>query len=209
MTDFSFIQKIQAALQAALPGQEAQFKMAHTFRKEASSIVPTNAKEAAVMLLLFLKNNAWHTVLIQRSAAENDQHSGQVSFPGGKKEVSDISHDYCAKRETFEEVGVPSDLIQILGKLTPLYIPVSNFHVFPFVGFVEKEPVWSKQMSEVSEIIQVPITHFLLEENKGTTTVNGKGFSLENTPYFNVNGKVVWGATAMILSEFCEIQANF
>ncbi len=62
MSDFPFIQKIQNALQKPLPGQEAQFKMAHTFRKEASSIVPVNAKEAAVMLLLFLKNEVWHTV---------------------------------------------------------------------------------------------------------------------------------------------------
>jgi 8-oxo-dGTP pyrophosphatase MutT (NUDIX family) len=207
MVDFSFVQKIKTALERQLPGQEAQFRMAHSFRKEASSIVPENAKEAAVMLLLFLKNDVWHTVLIQRTAMENDQHSGQVSFPGGKKEASDSSHADCAKRETFEEIGVGSELIQILGALTPLYIPVSNFKVYPFIGFVEAEPVWNKQTSEVSEIMHVPITHFLEEKNKKTTTVKGKGFSLENTPYFDVNGKVVWGATAMILSEFCEIQA--
>lgn len=209
MSNFSFIQKIQSALQKPLPGQEAQFKMAHSFRKEASSTVPANAKEAAVMLLLFFKNDIWYTILIQRTAAENDQHSGQVSFPGGKKETSDNSYADCAKRETFEEIGVASDLIEILGALTPLYIPVSNFHVFPFVGFVKKEPLWSKQTSEVSEIIPIPIAHFLSEKNKKTTTVNGKGFSLENTPYFDVNGKIVWGATAMILSEFCEIQSTF
>jgi 8-oxo-dGTP pyrophosphatase MutT (NUDIX family) len=209
MKDFSFVQKIQTALEKPLPGQEAQFKMAHSFRKEASGTIPGNAKEAAVMLLLFLKNDNWHTALIQRTMMENDQHSGQVSFPGGKKEASDSSYADCAKRETFEEIGVASELIQILGALTPLYIPVSNFQVFPFVGFLEEEPVWNKQMSEVSEIIHVPITHFLEKENKKITTVKGKGFSLENTPYFDVNGKVVWGATAMILSEFCEIQASF
>ncbi len=147
--------------------------------------------------------------LIQRTAAENDQHSGQVSFPGGKKEISDNSYADCAKREAFEEIGVAMDSIEILGALTPLYIPVSNFHVFPFVGFIEKEPLWNKQTSEVSEIIPIPIAHFLSEENEKTTTVNGRGFSLENTPYFDVNGKVVWGATAMILSEFREVHANF
>ena len=114
--DFSFIKKIQNALEQPLPGQESQFKMAHSFRKEMIKVtVPVNAKEAAVMLLLFPKNNVWNTVLIQRTTAENDQHSGQISFPGGKKEQTDASFSDCALRETFEEVGVVTDLIQILG----------------------------------------------------------------------------------------------
>ena len=204
--DFSFIKKVQTALELSLPGQESQFKMAHVLRKEAnlnSNI--QEAREAAVMLLLFPRNDVWHTVLIQRTTTENDKHSGQISFPGGKKEITDTSLAACALRETFEEIGVATHLVQVIGALTPLYVPVSNFHVFPFVGFLEKEPNWEKQPQEVSEIIPIPINHFFSEENKGTTTVNGKGFYLENMPYFDVNGKVVWGATAMILSEFSEI----
>ena len=207
MIDFSFIKKIQTALEKDLPGEDAQFKMAHLSRKQASSIIPENAKQAAVMLLLFPKNGVWNTVLIQRTTTDKDTHSGQVSFPGGKKETSDISLADCALRETFEEVGVPIKNIQLLGALTPLYIPVSNFHVFPFVGFLAEEPNWQAQQSEVSEVINIAIEHFFSDKNKSTITIQTKGFSLENTPYFDVNGKTVWGATAMILNEFAEICA--
>ena len=205
MIDLFFIKKIQSALEKELPGENAQFKMAHISRKQASSTIPENAKQAAVMLLLFPKNDVWNTVLIQRTTTDKDTHSGQVSFPGGKKETADASLADCARRETFEEVGVPLENIQLLGALTPLYIPVSNFHVFPFVGFVVEEPNWQKQTSEVSEVISVAIEHFFSDKNKKITTVKGKGYTLENTPCFDVNGKIVWGATAMILNEFAEL----
>jgi 8-oxo-dGTP pyrophosphatase MutT (NUDIX family) len=200
-----FVEKIKLALENKLPGAEAQYKMAHLFRRQHFD-TPENAKKAAVMLLLFPKENILHTVLIQRTSTnENDQHSGQVSFPGGKFEKTDLDYAYCAKRETFEEVGVPIENIGILGALTELYIPVSNFLVFPFVGFLEKEPQWKEQKSEVVEIMKIPISHFFQEDNKKNTTLKIKDFVMEDVPYYGVNGKIVWGATAMILSEFCDL----
>jgi 8-oxo-dGTP pyrophosphatase MutT (NUDIX family) len=154
------------------------------------------------MLLIYPKDEQLHTVLIQRASSnQNDKHSGQVSFPGGKLEKNDESMAFCAKRETFEEIGVPIKDIELLGALTPTYIPVSDFHVFPFVGFVSQEPQWKKQQSEVVEILQVPLFHFLEEKNQSETTIVVQGFTLNNVPYFDVFGKKVWGATAMILSE--------
>lgn len=202
----SFIEKIAQQLQnEPLPGRNAQFKMQHFYRS-LDYVIPETAKKAAVMLLIYPKNEALHTVLIQRTSTnQNDKHSGQISFPGGKLEKNDESMAFCAKRETFEEIGVPTEDIELLGALTPIYIPVSDFHVFPFVGFVEKEPFWQKQQSEVVEVLQVPLFHFLEEKNEGKTTINVQGFTLQDVPYFDVFGKKVWGATAMILSEMNEV----
>lgn len=202
----TFIEKITQQLQnEPLPGRNAQFKMQHFYRSLDYNI-PETAKRAAVMLLIYPKNDVLFTVLIQRTSNnQNDKHSGQISFPGGKLEKNDESLAFCAKRETFEEIGVPIADIQLLGALTPTYIPISDFHVFPFVGFVAQEPLWKKQQSEVVEVLQIPLLHFLDEKNKGETTINVQGFTLQNVPYFDVLGKKIWGATAMILNEMNEV----
>ncbi len=204
--DFSLIQKIQTALTTLpLPGRAAQFEM-NNIPRSMDYVAPADAKVAAVMLLLYPQNEQWHTVLIQRTSHnENDKHSGQISFPGGKFEKEDMTLDICAKRETFEEVGVPMEDIQVMGALTSIYIPVSHFHVFPYMAYLKKEPQWKEQKSEVVEILKVPVTHFLDERNKSITTIKVRDFVLKDIPYFDVHGKKVWGATAMILNEFNHI----
>ncbi|MEL6862853.1 MAG: CoA pyrophosphatase, partial [Bacteroidota bacterium] len=135
-----------------------------------------------------------------------DRHSGQVSFPGGRYEPEDKSLASGAIREAQEEVGInPSD-IQLLGRLTELYIPVSNFLVHPFVGFVNHRPSFIPQESEVAEILEVPLSHLLDPMNTRTTKIHlPQNVILSDVPYYHVAQKVVWGATAMMLSEFLEV----
>ena len=134
---------------------------------------------------------------------EKDIHSGQISFPGGRYEESDNTLEYCALRETEEEVGVSIDEVTVIGQLSELYIPVSNFQVYPFVGYVKSTPIFVPQPSEVQHVIEVPIE--MLKDVSNQKTIDyrvRKNIILKNTPYFDFYGNMVWGATAMMLSEF-------
>ncbi|MBK7873481.1 MAG: CoA pyrophosphatase [Saprospiraceae bacterium] len=202
----AFIEHIAKRLQQPLPGQEAQFRMAHTARRNAAPI-PPNARQAAVLALFFPKNADWHLVFIERDASNpNDRHGGQISFPGGKYEEGDQTLENTALREAHEEVGVDSQKVTLLGALTSLYIPVSNFQVNPFVGVADYEPIFNPQVEEVSSILEVP---FHLLQNADTQKVTNlqlsQNLSLQGVPYFDVFGKVLWGATAMMLSELLEV----
>jgi 8-oxo-dGTP pyrophosphatase MutT (NUDIX family) len=205
----SFIQQLQARFAAALPGTEAQFKMTHSIRVH-STPPRSDAKIAAVLLLLYPKNETWHTVLIRRVATGNpdDKHSGQVSFPGGKQDATDKNLAHTALREVEEEIGIPQENIEILGQLTELYIPVSNFLVYPFVGYTKEMPVFKLQATEVKAVLEVPIAHFCTDLHRKTTDMRfSPHIILKEVPYFDVFGNIVWGATAMMLSEFSEIAA--
>lgn len=205
MLDSTFITTLQHQLSQPLPGPTAQIKMASGTRKKFPTI-PANAKEACVLCLLYLKNNEWHIVLTQRvSTNTNDRHSGQMSFPGGKYEPTDSTYENGALRETEEEVGIAADDITILGKLTPLYIPVSNFYVHPFVGVLDYVPAFTPEVQEVQEIVETPLSLLLEDSTRQITDLTIRGYAIKEVPYFNVYGKVVWGATAMMLSEFVEI----
>jgi len=196
------IDKIRHKLSQTLPGRIAQLKMAPALRQHYKG-APDDATVACVLVLLFPKNDNWHFTLIQRVSHKKDRHSGQISFPGGRLEEDDKSLLAGALREAEEEVGVARDEINVLGKLTQLYIPVSNFLVHPFVGFLEKMPEFVSQPSEVDSILEIPVAELNKKENKKTRDISGgKNIILKNVPYFDFEGKVVWGATAMMLSEF-------
>ena len=195
------IKKIKQKLRQPLPGTKAQLEMAPHLRK-VYDFAPKNATIACVLILLFPKNDEWHFVLIQRAPHEKDRHSGQISFPGGRLEESDASLEYGALREAEEEVGVDKKEIEILGRLTELYIPVSNFLVHPFVGFLEKTPEWTAQPSEVESVLEIPIADLLNKEKRKKVDMKVRNnIILKDTPYFDFDGKVVWGATAMMLNE--------
>jgi 8-oxo-dGTP pyrophosphatase MutT (NUDIX family) len=200
------LEKIQLELATALPGRPAQFEMTN-IKRQLDYVVPEDARKAGVMLLLYPDTaQQMHIVFMVRTSKNpNDPHSGQVSFPGGKLEETDDSMLACALRETEEEVGIPSSDIRVLGKLTPLYIPISNFDVHPFVGFLAKAPNFVLQESEVKSIIQLPIEHFLSPSQKGETTITVHQFTMTDVPYFNANGIKIWGATSMILNEFLTV----
>jgi len=162
-----FINKLERALKNPLPGVAAQHKMAHAVRKSYPQ-PDHNARKACVLLLIYPKDDQKHIVLIQRMSSDNknDKHSGQVSFPGGKLEKEDKSLLDCAMREAQEEVGINPDEIKAIGELTKLFIPVSNFLVFPFVAYIDKTPHFVPQPSEVKGILEVPISKCRMGSNR-------------------------------------------
>lgn len=185
-----------------LPGQPAQLKMAHAFRRKAWA-TPDDARQAGVLVLLYPKYDEWHIVFIERTSKNPaDVHGGQISLPGGKQEPFDQDIIACALREASEEVGISAEDVTVFGKLTPLYIPVSNFLVHPVMGKVDYAPTFVPQPSEVQGIIELPLLHFLNGENvKQKEILFGSGMRMNDVPYFDAFGKVIWGATAMIMSE--------
>jgi 8-oxo-dGTP pyrophosphatase MutT (NUDIX family) len=208
MINDPFIQHLAERLQAPLPGPEAQFRMAHVARRHAAT-PPPNARQAGVLALFYPKALDWHIVLIEREQNNpNDRHGGQISFPGGKHETGDATLMHTALREAEEEVGAPAEQVQVLGALTPLYIPVSNFQVNPFVGFLSDMPTFRLQTEEVRSILEVDFHTLRAPHTRQSTTIRiASNMALSNVPYFNVQGKVVWGATAMILNELLELSA--
>lgn len=205
MKDDPLIKHLFERLKRPLPGRNAQLKMAHVTRSRYIS-APAHARQAGVFATLFPKDDEWHLVLIERNPNDNDRHGGQISFPGGKAEPEDDSMLDTALRETEEEVGIERGSIQVLGRLSELYIPVSNFQVHPFVGFLDYQPDYRIQASEVKKVIEVPVSHFHQDATKGTTDIRiNQHLSLKNVPYYKVDDKILWGATAMMVSELMDV----
>lgn len=155
----------------------------------------------AVLILLYNREGKTHTVLTRRRD-HLPAHAGQISLPGGRREGRETLQQ-AALRETGEEVGVQPTQIRLLGELTPLYIPPSDFEVHPFVGWYEQNPRFVPQDAEVAEIIEVPLAHLLDSGVRQVETWERGDISLR-VPFFYVGTHKVWGATAMILSEFVE-----
>ncbi len=190
-----------------LPGVKAQKLMSPSNRFTGNTQPdPGLAKESSVFILLFQENGEWYIPLIKRTEY-NGAHSGQVSLPGGKREQQDKDILQTAYRETEEEIGISSDVITYIGTLTTLYIPNSNFNVIPHVGVLNSTPTFNRNPREVEEIINLPFSTLL---NKSKI----KCFEREinniniNAPYYCCNEHIIWGATAMILSEFAEAIKN-
>jgi 8-oxo-dGTP pyrophosphatase MutT (NUDIX family) len=159
-----------------------------------------NCTEAGVMLLLYPEGLNTHIVFIKRNEYAGP-HSAQISFPGGMKEDADADLRATALRETEEEIGVQADSIEILGQLTPILIPVSNFCVHPFVGWLDHTPEFTPEKSEVQYLICPSISHLLDKSNHKKGPFNRRGEEMI-TPYIDIDGEMLWGATAMMLSEF-------
>ena len=186
-----------------LPGQLAQERMAGRVVGSPSTI-PSNAKLSAVMILLFKKDLVWHYCLIKR-AENKGAHSGQFAFPGGSVDESDASLIHTAIRETKEEIGVPIKEEQIIGALTPLYIPVSNYLVHPFLAYCDAPSQYELQIEEVAFVKELELAHLLNPLNKTKTSIHLRDapHTQIDVPAYKISDtEVIWGATAMILAEF-------
>lgn len=205
MEDNEFILALGQKLKEDLPAYSAQSIMEPPLRNTLD-LDSSNAKKAATILILYYEKE-WKFLLIKRSSHPLDKHKGQISFPGGSLEKGESSKE-AAIREAEEEIGVQSTQIEILGKLSDLFIPVSNFIVSPYVSIGQDISLEKlvKQESEVADIISISLKDFLDESAvKFKTMTMPNGFVLKKIPVFKIEGEIIWGATAMMLSEFKEI----
>jgi 8-oxo-dGTP pyrophosphatase MutT (NUDIX family) len=206
MNSYNVIKILEARLKKQLPGEKAHKKMWSDLRVPELLKMPPNAqtRTSGVLLLLFPVNSELFSALIQRPDGKS-VHSGQISFPGGKSERTDHSVIDTALREAHEEIGIDPSQVKIIGNISTLYIPPSNYIIHPVIGYTSTQPVYTIQPSEVKKVIEYPVS-MLLDASR----LKRKAFHVReditfNAPYFDINGNVVWGATAMILSEFAEI----
>lgn len=190
-----------------LLGVVAHTKMAPLERIEALANVDftkLNPRKAAVMMLLYPKGNQSYLALIKRNSYPG-VHSAQIAFPGGQVEPVDVTLLDTALRETEEEIGIDSNQIQIIRPFSELYIPPSNFLVFPFLGVIHNEPEFQPQLEEVTQIVEFPVKDFLDEKSvviRNIDTSYGKGLAV---PTFQIEEHYIWGATAMMMSELKEV----
>jgi 8-oxo-dGTP pyrophosphatase MutT (NUDIX family) len=193
-----FYHELKEALGNDLPGTEAQYAMAPSNRNSIQTKGVHNF--ASVIILLYPINGSLHFILEKRPEYLG-AHSGQISLPGGKKELTDSSEIHTAIREANEEIGVKKENIEILGALTKLHIPVSNITVTPFVGRLLNTQSFVYDKKEVEYLLNIPVS-MLVEPSNCKTEERLIRSQTTLIPYYDLQGHHVWGATAMILSEF-------
>lgn len=206
--DFAFfIQELKKALTPPLPGSIAHDLLAPEHRKslllENNDL--TKAQLSSVLVLFFPDSNNKPSIVFTKRVEYKGVHSGQISFPGGKTEKYDKDYFDTAYRETEEEIGINRGSIQTIGVLSELYVPPSNFIIFPVVGATFESPAFIGDPKEVAEIIQVPFEFFFNNGAVGVHKVTTSDSLSFDVPGFMVNKNLVWGATAMILSELIHV----
>lgn len=198
-----FLQIVPHLSAMSLPGEEAHNIMVPQERlriMKSLNFEEIKPKNAGVMMLFYPKADETYLVLIVRNSYEG-AHSSQIAFPGGKYETDDVNLEQTALRETYEEIGVPADKIQVLKAFTKLYIPPSNFMVYPFLGISMDEITFYPDAKEVSSIIELPLAVFLSESIVVNAEINTSYAKSIAVPVFKIDDHIVWGATAMMLSE--------
>jgi 8-oxo-dGTP pyrophosphatase MutT (NUDIX family) len=202
-----FINRLTRELALPLPGMQVQLRM--TSNRRVREMMEFRQSEQAikssVLVLLFPgRENAQPTFVVTLRPTYEGIHSGQISLPGGRFELTDENLMQTALRETDEEIGMDPAEVTIIGQLTELYIPPSNYLVQPFVGFTSGSPVFNPQPKEVEQIIEIPVRQLLDEKNVREKEISVAGIQF-SAPSFVIGRTTIWGATAMILNEFKEI----
>jgi 8-oxo-dGTP pyrophosphatase MutT (NUDIX family) len=191
-----------------LPGEEAHLNMSPLGRKksseakkEASKMIPSGV----ALILHFNSDNQLNLTFIQRQVYDG-KHSGQIGFPGGKFESTDLDLKNTAIRETQEEIGLNLEEVHYIGKLTDVFIPVTTFHIEPHLFLYTETPEFIKDEREVAEIFNVPLSHLLEESNiRISDQILQNGIKVKNIPYFAFQDKQIWGATALMINELRHI----
>lgn len=187
-----------------LPGKKAQFMMAPMERvKEFSDldVAKMNPRKAGVMVLFYPDQEGIAKMILILRKTYKGVHSNQVGFPGGKVEEEDTNMLDTALRETAEEIGVYRDLITVVKEMSVTYIPPSNFCVYPFLGYSDTPLTFIPQEEEVEGLIEISIADFLADEAVISKKMSTSYMDDIDVPAFLLNGHIVWGATAMMLSE--------
>lgn len=198
-------QELKKQFELQLPGIEMHNLMSPLKNLSPDLYINNYPQKGAVLVLLYPQNNSLHVVTMLRPDYEG-AHGGQVSFPGGKQEEADESLQKTALREAKEELGIDIDNIEMIGQMTDLYIPISNFRVYPFLGIMDTRPVFNPDPKEVRTIIEIDARHLLdemyIKRKPIMMAIVGKEVDV---PYFDIQGYTIWGATAMILNELKEL----
>jgi 8-oxo-dGTP pyrophosphatase MutT (NUDIX family) len=198
---------LRRALQQPLPGRPAQLSMAVRPRPGDLPDLPNPCpREAAVLILLYIRHGQLVLPLTLRTETLQ-MHRGQISLPGGASEPQDQNLTHTALRETCEELGIPEDEVEVLGALSPLYVPPSRFCVHPHVGHLSAAPVLRPDPQEVARVIEAPLEQLLQPETRQEEVRWREGQRFQ-VPMYVIGGNKVWGATAMILGEFVAVLKN-
>ena len=189
-------------LSQTLPGINAHLTMAPASRTDPDQLIIQGkpCRSAGVMALLFPYSDGAPGLILTKRREDLPEHAGQIAFPGGRQE-NEESLVQTALRETEEEIGLSPSRIQMLGPLSPLYINVSNYCVYPFVGLLDEIPSTLKlEENEVHSVLKISISQLAAPQTRREEIRTIRGQRLR-VPYYAINNEVIWGATAMILAE--------
>lgn len=196
------IDKLEVRLKLPLPGADAHEPLRATptglIKPKFEHLVPP--KPGSVLILMYWDNGQLKFPLTKRPEYLG-AHSGQISFPGGKAEANEDAIQ-TALREAEEEIGISGNQVRIIGKLSNFFVIPSNFMVTPVVGFLEGKPIFTPQESEVTRILEGDLEQVVRDDAVLTKEIVAARIYPMFAPHFEIEGEVVWGATAMMLNEF-------
>ncbi|WP_109830794.1 NUDIX hydrolase [Reichenbachiella versicolor] len=200
----AFVEGLIEVLDGILPGESAHMEM-DPIRPEQRSEMSLGKipKQSAVLILWHYHQDKWQFPLIQRPVY-NGTHSGQIALPGGKQELEETFQE-TALRETHEEIGVTPDAIEVIGQLSDIYIPPSNFNIKPIIGITEGKPLYQPDQREVVDVFDINEIDLIDDKNRKFAPVKVSQNMKIQAPCFDFDGRIVWGATAMILSEMAAV----
>ncbi|MGB2908510.1 MAG: CoA pyrophosphatase [Candidatus Aminicenantaceae bacterium] len=204
MSSEEFVQALVSRLREKRPGLRAQLRLAPDPRPgtQAYPDVPSSSLPAGVLVLLYPRRSKLR-VLLTRRTADLLHHQAQISFPGGQQEPGE-DLQLTAAREAQEEVGIDPQDFRILGRLTPLFIPPSNYCIYPTLAYAYERPEFRPNEKEVAEVLEVPFEHLADPANFKQEMWKHRGRDV-CVPFFSYRGHKIWGATAMVLAELMEI----